>query len=94
MVDIVDLGSADAEGVLAGISKAIDSLGLTFEQLKHIDHDNPNLLMVNFDGASVNFGNKTGVVKRIKESVSDQILAVYMLYKGSSLQVGFMKSRY
>ena len=45
MVDIVDLGSADTESVLAGISKAIDSLELTFEQLIHTDHDNPNLLM-------------------------------------------------
>ncbi|CAC5389553.1 unnamed protein product [Mytilus coruscus] len=79
MIDIVSLNSADAIGILESIKEGLKSVGLDFEQLKANDGTHPKLLMIIFDGASVNFGSKSGVVKRIQDAVSERVFAIHCI---------------
>lgn len=71
-VNIVELKSANSEGVLNAILSALADLQFDKDSLKH-DTDGPKLVCANFDGASVNFGSKSGVFQKIKEFVPEVI---------------------
>lgn len=79
MIDIVPLESADAEGVIHAIEKGLAAVSLSYDSLKVEDANNPHLLLVNFDGASVNFGTKSDVVKRIQDTVSEHVIAIHYI---------------
>lgn len=64
-VNIVELKSANSEGVLNAILSALADLQFDKESLKH-DTDGPKLVCANFDGASVNFVRNLGCFKKSK----------------------------
>ena len=64
---IVSLEHSHADGVLDGIFRALNLVGLTKESLK-AGNQGPTIICANFDGANVMQGKKNGVVgKLIKE---------------------------
>lgn len=79
-VNIVELKSADFEGVLNAILSALADLQFDKDSLKH-DTDGPKLVCANFDGASVNFCPKSGVFQKIKEFVPEVIVIHCIAHK-------------
>ena len=65
-ISIEPLESANANGIQQGIQRSLEKTGLDFNKLKS-DTPGPSLVCVNFDGASVNFGIRNGVVAKMKE---------------------------
>lgn len=57
---------------MKAILSALADLQFDKDSLKH-DTDGPKLICANFDGASVNFGSKSGVFQKIKEFVPEVI---------------------
>ncbi|XP_076099754.1 zinc finger protein 862-like [Mytilus galloprovincialis] len=72
MINLMSLESATAEGIFNAIFNALKIVGLNEEKIRH-DTPGPKLICGNFDGASVNFGNKSGVFKRLKDEVPQAI---------------------
>lgn len=68
LIDIVELGNANAAGVYEGIENGLGSINLNFEKLKP-DSPGPSLGSANFDGASVMLGKRGGVIRKIKEVI-------------------------
>ncbi|XP_033753177.1 zinc finger protein 862-like [Pecten maximus] len=61
--DIVSLETADASGVLQGIDRALETIGIDENAFKS------KLVGCNFDGAAVMMGQKGGVAAKVKERV-------------------------
>lgn len=72
MINLISLESATAEGIFNAIFNALNIVGLNEENIRH-DTPGPKLICGNFDGTSVNFGNKCGVFKRLKDEVPQAI---------------------
>lgn len=70
-IDIIALKYGTADGIFHAIKEALSTFDLTLDQLKPDCNDAPNLIMANFDGASVNFGNKNGVVTKLKNVIPE-----------------------
>ena len=66
LTDIVELNSANADGIYQGIEKGLGSIDLTFEKLKPTS-PGPTLASANFDGASVMLGERGGVISKIRK---------------------------
>ncbi|XP_070560279.1 zinc finger protein 862-like [Ptychodera flava] len=67
-IDIVSLETANAQGIMNAIEAGLSQVDLSLDMLRpDNDEVKPSLIMANFDGASVNFGEKNGVVKRMKD---------------------------
>ncbi|XP_006823169.1 zinc finger protein 862-like [Saccoglossus kowalevskii] len=67
-VDIVPLEAANSDGILQALDTGLSQVGLSFEKLKPDNEEiKQSLVMANFDGASVNFGNKNGVTKKLTD---------------------------
>lgn len=78
MVQIVPLPSGSAEGVYSAVVQALASVGLPMYKLGLDAKDCPSLVCANFDGASVNFGCKSGVATRLK-AVFPDIVAIHCI---------------
>lgn len=65
-IDIVAVQSSDASGILDALHRALEE-GLNMRDLHPNHKETPSLIMANFDGASVNFGAKSGVVAKLKQ---------------------------
>ena len=76
LVDVVALEYCDANGVLAGLLKALESRSLKIENLKDPSKPGPTMVCANFDGASVNMGEYEGVGAKLKRDFSMEWLIV------------------
>ncbi|XP_070550348.1 zinc finger protein 862-like [Ptychodera flava] len=73
-IDIIPLASANADGVFRALESGLQSVNLNFNDLKHEQNkDGPMLVGVNFDGAAVMMGVKSGVVKKITDIIPEVI---------------------
>ncbi|XP_062616845.1 zinc finger protein 862-like [Saccostrea cucullata] len=75
-IDIIAVKSSDASGVLGALNAAVENgLNLKMTDFHPDNKGTPSLIMANFDGASVNFGSKSGVVAQMKKDFTN-ILAL------------------
>ena len=66
-----------AEGILQGISTALQTVDLTLEELASIDAPGLTLVFCNFDGASVMMGCRNGVQAKLKDISKCDIISVH-----------------
>ena len=69
LLSTVDLENANADGVFAAITSALDNVGLDWDSLADPSKPGPTLVSANFDGASVMQGRKSGTMSKILERV-------------------------
>ena len=81
MADCVALKSGDAKGVLEGINKGLQSVGVDEQVLKE------KLVACNFDGAAVNMGKDNGVAKQIQDNIGEHVITVHCLAHNLELAV-------
>ena len=72
IISLVALESANADGIFTAICDALRIVELDKDKIKHTTQG-PKPIYWNFDGASVNFGNKAGVFKKLKDEVPQAI---------------------
>ncbi len=65
-IDVVALEHCNADGVVAGLLKGLESRSLKMDNLKDPSKPGPTMVCGNFDGASVNMGEHEGVGAKLK----------------------------
>lgn len=81
-VDIVAIGSANADGILHAIDQSLVGIGITETTLQQ------KLVGCNFDGASVMLGSKTGVATQLNNRVNQNIVIMHCVAHNLELGVG------
>jgi hypothetical protein len=80
MASIVDVESANAEGILNGVKTGLSNMGQTMQ-----GEGKPIIVGANFDGAAVMMGCKAGVSTLMKEEVPHSDNCPLLLFKFSIL---------
>lgn len=81
-VDIVAIGSANADGILHAIDQSLVRIGITETTLQQ------KLVGCNFDGASMMLGSKTGVATQLNNRVNQNIVIMHCVAHNLELGVG------
>ncbi|XP_070535062.1 zinc finger protein 862-like [Ptychodera flava] len=83
-IDIVPLSTADSTGIFNALQTGLKTVDINFEDLKHqaeSEKSTPKLVGVNFDGASVMMGQKSGVAKKITDIVPEAVVLHCVAHK-------------
>ncbi|XP_072015069.1 zinc finger protein 862-like [Amphiura filiformis] len=81
MVDCVALEKGDSDGVLKGIDKALETVGV------NVDTQKEKVVACNFDGAAVNMGKHNGVAKKLKDRVGEHLVTVHCVAHNLELAI-------
>ncbi|MGH0140832.1 UNVERIFIED_CONTAM: hypothetical protein FKN15_040211 [Acipenser sinensis] len=85
LAGLIDVESADAQGVHEAIIKALEEMKLNEEQWLE------KIVGLNMDGAAVNMGKNSGVAARMAEDIPDAVKSSYLEGKFVDTVKGILK---